>query len=55
MLEKKSLGLRDSEQQLKEDFAEMYKQMTDPEEIDKRRRRKERDERIKSSIEDYGL
>jgi hypothetical protein len=55
MLEKKSLGLRSSKQQLREDFEEMYKQMTDPEEIDKKRRRREREERIKSNIEDYGL
>ena len=47
--------MRSGQQQLKEEFAAIYKRMTDPEEREKERLKRERTERIKDQQADYGL
>lgn len=47
--------MRSGKQQVKDEFAAVYKQMTDPEEIEKARIKKERDEKISQQKEDYGI
>lgn len=47
--------LRSSKQQLKDELKEQYLQMTDPEAIEKRKRKEDREKRIKEEVEDFGL
>jgi hypothetical protein len=47
--------MRSGKQQVKEEFGELYKQFTDPVEIEKAKIKKERDEKINEQKEDYGI
>jgi hypothetical protein len=47
--------MRKSKQQLKDEIEEMYLEMTDPEKIDERLRRKRREDYIKEKKEEYGI
>jgi putative ubiquitin-RnfH superfamily antitoxin RatB of RatAB toxin-antitoxin module len=47
--------MRPLKQQLKDEFAELYRKMTDPEEIRKERLKNERQERLNEQTQDYGL
>jgi len=49
------LGFRSSKQQLQDELNVAYLAMTDPEARDKAKRKREREERIKEQVEDYGL
>ena len=47
--------LRSSQQQLRDELDTLYREMTDPEEQAKLKRRKKREQTIKSIQLDYGL
>jgi len=47
--------MRSSEQQLKEELDQMYKELTDPEEQQKRKVIRQRETQVKEQTEDYGI
>jgi hypothetical protein len=47
--------MRSSKQQLQDELDQMYKELTDPEEIQKRKVIKQREQSVKYQTEDYGL
>lgn len=47
--------MRSGQQQLKEEFAAIYKRMTDPAEREKEHLKEERQKRINDQQADYGL
>jgi hypothetical protein len=47
--------MRSSEQQLKDELDQMYKTLTDPEEIQKRKVIRQRETQVKEQKEDYGI
>lgn len=47
--------MRSSQQQLNEDLHRMYRELTDPEEIAKRKVIKNREKQAQEKQEDYGL
>lgn len=47
--------MRSSQQQLKDELDQMYKELTDPEEISKRKVIKNREKQAEETKQDYGL
>ncbi len=47
--------MRSSQEQLKDELNQMYRELTDPEEISKKKVIKNREKQVEEATQDYGL